>query len=237
MKSRSFTLIELLVVIAIIAILAGMLLPALGKVKEKANVISCSNTLKQISLAVNSYETDNHDVIMPLSIKYGSGRSNWFVFLKSGNYWSLGYYDTDKRMPVGIECPSESRVRTHDSVAYEHVQINKGETYDYGFNSSTRTKFESDDNNYPYKNLSSIRNPSQRYSILEGKKYGITFNEVSIDQSSNPSGTTRHTKPQYGGNIVYFDLHVEFLPKIIGIATSEIATSPNAAHWSKNPGE
>ncbi len=92
-EKKFFSLIELLVVIAIIAILVGMLLPALNAARDKAKTISCANNQKQMALSMQNYINDAGFWVWPAETVTGNLTTSWYARMMQEGYFDIKSYD------------------------------------------------------------------------------------------------------------------------------------------------
>jgi prepilin-type N-terminal cleavage/methylation domain-containing protein len=121
MKARAFTLIELLVVIAILAVLAGLLLPVLGRGKRSARTVACLSNLRQIGLALELYVQDSEHRL-PVCAQLPSVNSNLPPITAV-----LAPYLESK--PI-FQCPADRQFFPVEQTSYEWNQFLNGASYD-----------------------------------------------------------------------------------------------------------
>lgn len=201
---KTFTLIELLVVIAIIAILAGMLLPALNNSREQGRAKGCLNNIKQTG-AISLLYTGDHDDILPFKGHTDSKTGiNYGAYFSSGWHWQDSMYKAyngavNKNLSM---CPA-----TVAKITLAKITVNTT----YGMNNymgagtmihnAYHNKF-----NVPIRKISLLKAASKSGMMVENRGHGSWGGN---EASTATDATRTHFIHQERANVVFVDGHAE----------------------------
>ncbi|RRJ95957.1 prepilin-type N-terminal cleavage/methylation domain-containing protein [Opitutaceae bacterium TAV4] len=224
---RAFTLIELLTVIAIIGILAAIIIPTVGKVRESARAAQCASNLRQIQLANILYAQDNNGKYAPAAIGDGTGddpERKWLLNKELQGYLTKVKTTGTSKWPVQFLCPTSVAAGNTPEASPDNYP---GFSYGYNVTQNPPTGVRGF-------TISEVVRPSTSLAWADAVDWLIDWEPPHTSYYDESDPTTKKTKAvayRHSSklNVAYWDAHVRRLSRDEVVVNS--VSDPNMKLW------